>query len=540
MTSKLTGLFIVFFWIVYPAEYEVSTAARTSLAFAKRSLEACTTSHHKCLPPDIAFSPTRLIEICKDGCRLRTDILFGTPYTTLSHCWGTNDIFKLKRDNIDDLQNNIPLEELSKTFQDAILVTQSLGFSYIWIDSVCIIQDNVDDWRTESAKMSQVYGNSSVNIAATLAKNGSIGLFAERDTMKMRSQYISTPRKKLFEFAPTGFYARCISSAPLTNRAWTFQERHLAERTMHFTSEQIMWECRDKIACETLPDGIPMAMIPRFDVFPSTVNPDDWCQTVSIYSRAKLTYGTDKLMAISGVARKFQERTPDQYLAGLWRRNIGRQLCWRKHEPNGTHESDSTPYRAPSWSWASTDCPVTWRLWTTNNASLIMPGQKIFIEILEFHAILAGSDEIGQIESAELQVKCGALIEVDALTWFDGKLYYDTEERESSRNGSGCYLLPTVGMTRRDDAFNDEKSKMTAAAEEPASYGLIVEKVEHRGKGYFARVGVYDIDLGVAIYQDSITGLDSDHSRIFMDESFYQEVLEPNSDGHKQYSITLL
>ncbi|RDW87253.1 hypothetical protein BP5796_02947 [Coleophoma crateriformis] len=258
---------------------EVSTASQSSLSFATELLERCRSSHPKCQSPDALITPTRLIELYEGGCRLRTDVVVGTPYTTLSHCWGSIDILKLRKDNINEL-HDFPLSKLSKTFQDAVFLSRSLGFKYIWIDSVCIIQDNVDDWRRESAKMSQVYGNSSLNIAATYAKDGSIGLFVDRDPSSMKNQCIITPEKKIFEFAASGGYERCIADAPLSSRAWTFQERYLARRTLHFSGEQIFWECREITACEALPDGIPNSMIRYQDQFPSTANPAEWCQVV--------------------------------------------------------------------------------------------------------------------------------------------------------------------------------------------------------------------------------------------------------------------
>ncbi|KAE8453294.1 hypothetical protein EG329_011361 [Mollisiaceae sp. DMI_Dod_QoI] len=96
----------------------------------------------------------------------------------------------------------IPLQ----TFQDAIWVTQSLGFSYIWIDSLCIVQDDEDDWRQESALMSQVYGNAVVNIAATKAENGSVGLFAERDIHVRDINFVQWGSSDFYEVADLTLY----------------------------------------------------------------------------------------------------------------------------------------------------------------------------------------------------------------------------------------------------------------------------------------------------------------------------------------------
>lgn len=68
---------------------------------------------------------------------------------------------------------NIFLSDLPPLFQDAIIITRQLGLRYLWIDSLCIIQDSLRDWETEAAKMASIYQNSYVTISATDASNGS-------------------------------------------------------------------------------------------------------------------------------------------------------------------------------------------------------------------------------------------------------------------------------------------------------------------------------------------------------------------------------
>src|SRR5256885_7715423 len=130
--------------------------------------------HSQCSNLDHSISdplqgPTRLIQINEKGIRLcdPRKLPKFPPYATLSHCWGGLDIFHLKKWNRDSLFENIPMDKLCNTFNDAIKVTRALGLSYLWIDSLCIVQDDNDDWRRESALMSDVFTNSVVNIAAT-------------------------------------------------------------------------------------------------------------------------------------------------------------------------------------------------------------------------------------------------------------------------------------------------------------------------------------------------------------------------------------
>jgi len=129
--------------------------------------------HSKCLPAQTG-TPTRLLFVDESEIILiHTSTIANQPlYFTLSHCWGTIDILKLTRENIDDMQREIRETELCQTFRDAINVTRMLGFSYIWIDSLCIIQDDVEDWRKEASRMSDVYGGSTLNLAASGAQDG--------------------------------------------------------------------------------------------------------------------------------------------------------------------------------------------------------------------------------------------------------------------------------------------------------------------------------------------------------------------------------
>ncbi|OCL04920.1 hypothetical protein AOQ84DRAFT_414846, partial [Glonium stellatum] len=124
-------------------------------------------SHSRCSNSGDTQVPTRLIELNQGVTRLCNprDMAASPRYATLSHCWGGLNIFKLEKDNLESLYRDIPVKRLCKTFRDAIVVTRALGLSYLWIDSLCIVQDDKREWHRESALMSGVYGNATVNIA---------------------------------------------------------------------------------------------------------------------------------------------------------------------------------------------------------------------------------------------------------------------------------------------------------------------------------------------------------------------------------------
>jgi hypothetical protein len=162
-----------------------------------RWLKTCLREHHACGPDaESRVLPRRLVQIGPPGTSLdprlvETDQLpLTTRYITLSHCWGTETFFCLKRENVNQLKEHIPFHQLSKVFQDAIVVLRRLGLLYIWIDSLCIVQDQLEDWRIESSKMGEVYRNSLCNIAATGFGDGGSGLFVERGLLVLHAERI--------------------------------------------------------------------------------------------------------------------------------------------------------------------------------------------------------------------------------------------------------------------------------------------------------------------------------------------------------------
>src|SRR4051812_13298481 len=174
-------------------------------------------------------------------------------YLTLSHCWGSIEMFKLQKENFASFLDDIPSERLCKTFLDAIKVVKSLGFRYLWIDSLCIIQDDDYDWQQQSSIMSQIYGNALANIAASHASSGDEGLFSERNPLITTRHFINTIDNEVYELIDNMAYERHLSESRLSTRAWAFQERFLAPRTIHFTTEQIFCECREETICESHP-----------------------------------------------------------------------------------------------------------------------------------------------------------------------------------------------------------------------------------------------------------------------------------------------
>ena len=136
-----------------------------------------------------------------------------------------------------------------------------------------------------------------------------------------------------------------MTVSPLAKRAWRPQERYFAHRKVFFSDKQLVWQCRESIASETFPNGTD-----HYDRDFYYGVWDEWWRTAQAYSATEITYKTDRLVAFSGIARRLSPVFGSEYYAGLWERDLPRQLLWATFETGGLREA---PYVAPSWSWAS-------------------------------------------------------------------------------------------------------------------------------------------------------------------------------------------
>jgi hypothetical protein len=400
--------------------------------------------------------------------------------------------------------------------------------------------------------MAEVYGNAIVNIAATHATDGSMGLFVERDASKMERQYIQTRKGNIFEIIDDRMSERCLVGTPLSSRAWGFQERYLAQRTLHFTAEQIFAECHQHIACESWPEGVPPndALLFTPTRFPERHGEAEWPLVVALYSEAQLTYSKDKLIALSGVARQFQQILNDQYVAGLWRNELLRQLCWRVIRTKSSADQiiSNIPYRAPTWSWAAIDRPITWSLYCTIDITSDEEVYEPLIEIIDVDLVFVGLDKLGQLQDAKLHVRTNKVVKIAVLRSFvdcsetynpplekdgsiplgwRGMIKYDQDEPTEAQLDN-IYLLPAL------EQQSDRKPG------EISLCGLILAPEPFRGKGYFIRLGVFDITLFPFHSQREFMQYLSTQPNELLDDSGYEKILAPDEDGDRQYMITLV
>jgi hypothetical protein len=294
---------------------------------------------------------------------------------TLSYRWGISPKTTLLKSNVEEFREGKFIRDLPKTFQEAIAISRKFGIMYLWIDSLCIIQDCQEDWEKEGAQMDLVYTHSACNIAASASNDPSGGLFRTREARDILPGKVMAKIANLnlqpYFIHDSGYWDRHVSDQPLHRRGWVLQERLLAPRVLYFSERQVLWECFTEHKCEGFPLGVPLIhQKERFDhLFTLFSGQDDllkqqknsiytfnrWSNIVSMYTRCDLTFPMDKLVAISGVVKFFRSATGDDFLAGLWRSHLPAALNWKVVTPAITQPPS---YRAPSWSWACLDTPV--------------------------------------------------------------------------------------------------------------------------------------------------------------------------------------
>lgn len=161
-------------------------------------------------------------------------------------------MFQTLRKNIGERMTSIDYSKLPKSFQDAVDVTRELGVRYLWIDSICIIQDDPDDWKKESSLMEDVFSSAYCTISARVT--GGDGFLGDVSRNRSRRFARLEPDKyaPIFICQQIDDFQRDVEDAPLSRRGWVFQERILSRRTIYFTDSQVYWECGVCIRCETL------------------------------------------------------------------------------------------------------------------------------------------------------------------------------------------------------------------------------------------------------------------------------------------------
>lgn len=328
-------------------------------------LQQCDSEHESCRARNTQHVPlpTRLLDVESDDiCLIETTEYQQGTYVCLSHCWGGYQPIRTLQGNIERHKSAIPWDCLPKTFQDAVTIVRKTGLRYLWIDSLCIIQDSTSDWRAEAARMADIYSRAYFTIGALSANNSQEGCFPapnhKYEAHPLAAVSFEGKRASIFVRQDHGHPGDQLMSQvtvlqrgpsqPLLDRAWVFQERNLSLRVVYFGKTEIFWECSTAGYCGCRPG------IRRDPDRPACIQTEPWLKwqlMVNMYRRLSLTMIKDTFPALSGLARAFQRDNKGlgRYLAGHWEAHLPRCLAWTAREGR----TAGTDWRAPSWSWAS-------------------------------------------------------------------------------------------------------------------------------------------------------------------------------------------
>jgi len=394
------------------AKSHISTRSPASFALLRCWLQYCLDNHSVCHQRVGTTMPTRLLHIDAtspgqqeaDAFTYTVKLVYSPDfgpgahkqvrYIALSYCWGTTgECYKLTKETLPALTEGVSSSAFPQTIRDAVHATHSLGLEWLWVDSMCIVQDVEEDWKREAATMADVYRNCVVEVAALGARGNGEGLFARRDPLMYHDCHLFSIDGEDFsviskEFRHTG---EVTDEWPLYERGWVFQERVLPARTIKF-GPFLAWECREMKIDEfslvrpildpreqwRFEDQLLCREFHGRDSVPRTGQEAEgvyrfWKQARDHFSGLLLTKPTDRLVAIQGLMTAVARYTRWQPACGLWDDFLLRELLWRR-APMNVHASRSG--LRPSWSWIS----ITGSVWNASTPTEMFAEARALLE----------------------------------------------------------------------------------------------------------------------------------------------------------------
>ena len=403
--------------------------------------------HKICSLSERAYIPTRLIKIAGGPDQLQLKIVNDDDmeehdrsiYAALSYCWGGDQPNKLTQGSYDLYKGKIPWETLPKAIQDSARTVHALGFHYIWIDSMCIIQDSKEDKEAEISQMTKVYAHATLTVVNKRGDKVTDGFLHPRtlpsgtSSIQFRTNDGQTHRLTLL-FRDVYHEEENVA---INTRGWTLQEYLLSRRRLVIGTWSTEWHCRQHVrdyndgwnprgrsAGIPLDDTDGWAGEGPFEskeaesVYRSSfidaamffsVNPEypsgelsrdhvhySWLEIVEAYSSRSVTEPEDRAPAISGIAGRFATFIPKRYIAGVWEDMMPQSLFWRRH---GIVTNRPVRYRGPSWSWMSIDSGVKHDF-----------SEDYICEVLSIEYVHKSADALYEaVRSATLHIKGPAL-----------------------------------------------------------------------------------------------------------------------------------
>jgi Heterokaryon incompatibility protein (HET) len=399
-------------WDSFPSSLE------TKVSRIRDWLRVCESSHPQCGSKWQCQLPRRLVDLGVDNFGafklVSTASLSSNEikYTALSYCWGALRSLKTTKETVAAYHTEIPYSELPKTYLDAALITKGVGLQYTWIDALCIIQDDRDDWAMEASKMSDIYHGSTFSVTANDSRSSSGGVFTqgssslpERITYArafLRSTYPKNGKSTLIHVVPK----RKFCSA-LNERGWTLQESVLSPRIVGVINSELRWSCGLSTFWESgieyvqgdTTDGNP----PIFRAGLAEKRNRIWWRWMENYSSRRLTFPEDRLPAMLGLINYYQRIMQDVPVLGLWESSLHEDLAWMRSTNRSERLPDRLPdHNLPSWSPLSCDQAVKFEFWYGDD-KCNEPAESC-VDVIEHEVLWEGTPYLSRVQSSSLVV----------------------------------------------------------------------------------------------------------------------------------------
>ncbi|EXJ66666.1 uncharacterized protein A1O5_10337 [Cladophialophora psammophila CBS 110553] len=411
-----------------------------ALVRIKNWINDCVDNHEQCAAaaPQNIFIPSRLIKVEDNALNI---VHLASPtqpvrFAALSYCWGKGKQHITTKNNVRSRYHHFAISELPKTIQDALIMTRALGLGYLWVDSICIVQDDEEDWDTEASRMADLYSGAWIVLAATQAPDSAAG-FLDR-----RTKYL-TIQSKGKDPCPFKVRARRVGNYdcflapkldhfPLFKRAWCMQERLLARRLVHFLPDELYYECQvtHEGECGAVPGREFSSHCSAFRSLLLTESLKGtktfhfgqmWAQIIEEYSTLRLTYDKDILPALSGLARSMGHLSPGKYICGIWEKDISYQLGWSRKlsTPEAAATEREHAYPQPTFSWTNSLGAVEF---DADNRGVYSP----LCDMLEPRCDLASADPYGRIVNASVCLRGPIVYGPELISELD-KTFFDID-----------------------------------------------------------------------------------------------------------------
>ncbi|KAK1689584.1 heterokaryon incompatibility protein-domain-containing protein [Colletotrichum godetiae] len=537
------------------------TLAEDRVLCVKTWLNTCESTHGSYCQPRKGKLPKRFIDT-RPGQPLRlvstTSEVFqqvsdSVRYATLSYCWGASIPLRTTKVTEEDFGVSIPENRLPRTFRHAIRIVRSLGIRYLWIDSLCIIQDDQAEWELEASRMGDFYAGSIITIAASYALDSEGGCFpGDDDSMEAvvndkDSGQLETANPERTSGAETDPTVRIFaykeedlndSSQPfsstmirfqsldprkipqhahLSTRGWALQERILSRRIIQCLNSEVHWQCQYWYQTQAVQTFEVPHSTASDSTYPISQISQWWPGWIEDYSQRDFTIASDRLQAFAGISNHYADLASSKPILGVCPGNLARDLAWIR---DGLQKGPGVP-GAPSWTWFSCNAPIMMDDWGFNLNRRFKVSNDV--NLVSFGIEWKGIPMTSQIQSCHLII-CGVIKELAVrippeamiynppymliedeetdfskgpIPWTCSGRFDDPKHPTDSRSPYTCLLLRTRTVNEGQDGTFIIETFLILSSEN----GPLVRSIEHKR---FRRIGIASFRGKEKIFPDNI------------------------------------